>query len=274
MSNHSTTVSVTHDHLTFVYDDRTRKLSEIQEFLESWAVEKLKVSIHERTYVVLGGDGLFVHMAKIAHQEQVDILGINFGTKGFLLHDRDVFEQDAFEFEPQEYPILHVDVQIDDDHIHGHAFNEVYLTRAGDASSVSLELSHRNKKIANYRGDGIMVSTPAGSTGWSRSYGGVILPHDANLNVLTPVGGFSPHDFHSVPLPDKGRIRVANDTSREAPMDILVDNHRIVSMESRSMQILIERASHGVNILIEKSYRERWDNKPYLEQWFQNHKNP
>jgi len=229
-------------------------------------VEKLKASIHERTYVVLGGDGLFVHMAKIAHQEQVDILGINFGTKGFLLHDRDVFEQDAFEFEPQEYPILHVDVQIGDDHIHGHAFNEVYLTRAGDASSVSLELSHRNKKITDYRGDGIMVSTPAGSTGWSRSYGGVILPHDANLNVLTPVGGFSPYGFHSVPLPDKGRFRVTNNTSREAPMDILVDNHRIVSMESQSMQILIERASHGVNILIEKSYRNRWDNKPYLEQ--------
>jgi len=229
-------------------------------------VQKLKASIHERTYVVLGGDGLFVHMAKIAHQEHASILGINFGTKGFLLHDREVFEQETFEFESQEYPILHTDVQIDDEHIHGHAFNEVYLTRAGDASSVSLELSHRNKKIVDYRGDGIMVSTPAGSTGWSRSYGGVILPHDANLNILTPVGGYSPRDFHSVPLPDKGRIRIANDTSRVAPMDILVDNRRIVSMESRSMQILIERASHGVTILIEKSYRERWDNKPYLEQ--------
>lgn len=205
-------------------------------------------------------------MAKIAHQERVDILGINFGTKGFLLHDRDVFEQGEFRFESQEYPILHADVQIGDEHIHGHAFNEVYITRAGDASSISLDISHRNKHMANYHGDGIMVSTPAGSTGWSRSYHGVILPHNANLNVLTPVGGFSPHVFHSVLLPDKGRIRIKNDTTRENPLDILVDSRRIVSMECHPLTVVIERASHGVNVLIEQSYRDLWDNKPYCEQ--------
>ncbi|MFZ2255188.1 MAG: hypothetical protein WAW59_05985 [Patescibacteria group bacterium] len=51
-------------------------------------------------------------------------------------------------------------------------------------------------------------------------------------------------------------------------MDILLDNRRIISAESRPMDITIERASRGVNILIEKSYRERWDNKPYAEQSF------
>ncbi|MFZ2255190.1 MAG: hypothetical protein WAW59_05975 [Patescibacteria group bacterium] len=42
-------------------------------------------------------------------------------------------------------------MQIGDDHIHGHAFNEVYITRAGDASSVNLSLTHRNKYITDYR---------------------------------------------------------------------------------------------------------------------------
>ena len=78
-----------------------------------------------------------------------------------------------------------------------------------------------------------MISTPAGSTGWSRSYGGTILPHNANLNVLTPVGKIAPRDFHSTVLPDKGRIRIKNDTTRIAPIDILVDNRRIMLMESR-----------------------------------------
>jgi NAD+ kinase len=103
-----------------------------------------------------------------------------------------------------------------------------------------------------------MISTPAGSTGWSRSYGGPVLPHDANLNILTPVGGFSPRGFSPVLLPDKGRIRIQNDTSRENPLDILVDNRRIVSMESRPIELTIERATHGVDLLIASSYRERW----------------
>ena len=66
------------------------------------------------------------------------ILGINFGTKGFLLHDRDVFVQGSLLFESREYPILHTDIRVDGEHIHGYAFNEVYITRAGDASSVNL----------------------------------------------------------------------------------------------------------------------------------------
>jgi NAD kinase len=52
-----------------------------------------------------------VQVAKMAHTDSVDLLGINFGTKGFLLHDRSVFDQDDLHFEKQEYPILHADIQ-------------------------------------------------------------------------------------------------------------------------------------------------------------------
>ena len=71
-----------------------------------------------------------MHVAKLAHRDNTPILGINFGTKGFLLHDREMLDQDIIEFVSVEYPILHADVEIDGEHTHGHAFNEVYLTRA------------------------------------------------------------------------------------------------------------------------------------------------
>lgn len=48
-----------------------------------------------------------------------------------------------------------------------------------------------------------MVSTPAGSSGWSRSYGGIVLPHDANMNVVTPIGKMSPSSLQSFLLSDK-----------------------------------------------------------------------
>jgi NAD+ kinase len=131
---------------------------------------------------------------------------------------------------------------------------------------VHLSFAQRGKIIEKYSGDGLMISTPAGSTGWSRSYGGVILPHNANLNVLTPLGNTFPREFHATVIPDKGRVHIKNHTTRKAPIDILVDNKPIVSMESRPFKLVIERATRGVRLLIEQSYRERWDAKIYEEQ--------
>ncbi|MBX9809963.1 hypothetical protein K2X92_06240 [Candidatus Gracilibacteria bacterium] len=262
------TIRTDSDHLSFFYDERSTRVTDIQLFLNSSIIENLKKSIQTRTYVVLGGDGLFVQVAKEAHRDNAQILGINYGTKGFLLHDREVFEKDSLEFVIQEYPMLHTDIQIGDKHIHGHAFNEVYLTRAGDASSIKLDISHRTKNIDGYVGDGIMISTPAGSTGWSRSYGGIVLPHDANLSAITPLGKMHPKDFEPMVIADKGRIRIKNDTTRKNPIDILVDNRRIVSMETDAFELIIERASSGVSLLIEKSYLQKWENKPYAELGF------
>lgn len=141
MNQHEFTTSVTRDSLTFFYDSRSRSMPEIEGFLASDRVERLQKSIGERAYVVLGGDGLFVHVAKMAHQDGAPILGIHFGTKGFLLHDKKIFEQENLTFESRVYPILHAEVHLGDTSIHGYAFNEVYLTRAGDASSIRLSLS-------------------------------------------------------------------------------------------------------------------------------------
>ena len=141
--------------------------------------------------------------AKKAHQDDLPLLGVNFGTKGFLLHDRKIFENGPLEFESREYPMLHADVQIGNETIRGHAFNEVYVTRTGDASSIRLSIAQKNRTIESFVGDGLMVSTPAGSTGWSRSYGGTILPHDANLNALTPIGKMFPTELTAMVVPDK-----------------------------------------------------------------------
>ncbi len=266
MKQHEFTTWVERDHLTFCYDTRSKNIEQIQEFLSSEKVWFLQKSIWERAYVVLGWDGLFVRTTMDAHRDCVPILGINFGTKWFLLHDADVFDREHLTFESREYPILHADIHIGDYRIRGHAFNEVYLTRAGDASSVNLSFVQWWKKIESYRWDGLMISTPAGSTGWSRSYGWAILPHNANLNVLTPIGRIVPKEFQATLIPDKGRIHIKNDTSREAPIDILLDNRRIVSMEYRSFELVIERSTHGVRLLIERSYKNRWDTKIYEEQ--------
>ncbi len=266
MNQHEFTTSVERDHLTFFYDTRSRNTWQILDFLASEKVEHLQEAIDEPAYIALGWDWLFVHIAKIAYQDAVPLLGINFGARWFLLHDYDVFDTTWLVFDTRMYPILHADVQIGEEHIHGYAFNEVYLTRAGDASFVRLSLSEHGKILDPFIGDWIMVSTPAGSTGWSRSYGWVVLPHDANLNVLTPFWKIFPREFFATVFPDDGVIHIKNDTTRETPIDILVDNRRIVSMETREFELTVERAKWWVRLLIERSYCDRWDAKIYEEQ--------
>ena len=98
--------------LSFFHDARSAKLRDIEAFLSSETIAKLQQAISKQTYIVLGGDGLFVAIAKEAHVDEVQILGINFGSKGFLLHDQPIFDQQSLQFEVQEYPILHADITI------------------------------------------------------------------------------------------------------------------------------------------------------------------
>ena len=266
--NHTTLTRLDRWHLSFFYRNATETTPEIEAYLSDERVSRLQGRIQDRAYIALGGDGTFIDVTKIAHQEDADLLGINFGSKGFLLHDRASLEQPDITFSKQVYPMLQVDIDSWDEQIRGHAFNEVYITRAGDTSSINLSLSHRGKTLPRYRWDGLMVSTPAGSSGWSRSYGGIVLPHDANMNVVTPIGKMSPSSFQSFLLSDKWRIRISNDTARESPLDILADNRRIVSLESWSLDIVIERAARWVSLLIASSYQDAWAKKPYQELGF------
>ncbi len=78
----------------------------------------------------------------------------------------------------------------------------------------------------------------------------------------------SPADFHATVIPDKGRIHIKNDVTRKSPIDILVDNRRIVSMETRPFELVIERSARAVRLLVEHGYRESWDMKTFREIGF------
>lgn len=108
-----------------------------------------------------------------------------------------------------------------------------------------------------------MVSTPAGTTGWSRNYGGHILRHASNENLITPIGNRS---ISPITLPDKGRIRIVNEAHRVHPYAILADNRMIIERDTRPFRLTIERATKMVRVLVERKYQEIWDNKVYREQ--------
>lgn len=250
-------------HLVYVYDRRSLHLEAIQSFLSGDIAKRLERIFSRATYVVLGGDGVFIEGAKHAAHMDADILGINFGTKGFFLHDMSALVGEHLDFVVRPYPILRADIEISGVHFSGEAFNEVYLTRTADAGSLRLSLSHARNMLGDIWVDGVMVSTPAGTTGWSRNYGGHILRHTSNENLITPIGN---RNISPIILPDKGRIRIINKAERIHPYTLLVDNRIIVEKDTHPFVLTIERAPKLARVLVERKYQEIWDHKVYQEQ--------
>lgn len=255
------------------YDKRSEKIKKIENFLISNSFKNILNSLKEETYITLSWDWLFVYIAKKAHKENKKILWINFWNLGFLVQEKEVFEKENLEFISKKYPLLKIILKIkwEKEKI-SYVFNEIYVTRTWDASSLELDISHLSKKISSFKWDWIMVSTPAGSTWWSRSYSGIILPHNANLNILTPIWTISPIWLKSIILSDIWRIKIKNCSKRKNSVDILVDNNILAKNEEKSFEIIIERDENFLEVLIEKDNLKKFQAKVYDIQWmcFQN----
>lgn len=253
--------------VTCFYDSRSEKLVEIEEFLNSDIFKNIEKSLEEDTFISLWWDWLFVFIVKMAHKSSKPILWINFWNLGFLVQEKDIFEKEKLEFIRKKYPILKAIIKFDYWEAKvWFAFNEVYITRTWDATSLELEIAHLWKKVKNFRWDGLMISTPSGSTWWSRSYSWIILPHNANLNILTPIWTIFPVNFKSLVLADKWRIYIKHLSKRKNAVDVLLDNKRILANEEQDFEIIIERDEKYVEVLVEKDNLAYFDAKVYIEQ--------
>ena len=156
--------------------------------------------------VVLGGDGAILRAARQMGYRQVPVLGINLGTLGFLA---DVSAEDVEDVLPS---ILRREFQIvqhlmfecvlqrpnhEDQTFLG--LNETTIRSGPPYSVVDLELSIDGESVSRYNGDGLIVSTPIGSTAHNLSAGGPILVQDQFAFVITPLG---PHSLTHRPLVD------------------------------------------------------------------------
>lgn len=150
--------------------------------------------ISPQTIVVsLGGDGTFLHAARLAHAGDATVLGVNLGRVGFLLpvnpSDLLVSIDQALggSLPIEERVVLEVSTPHDGQHI---AVNEVVLERAQAGHMVRVRTQINGEDLLTYSADGVMVSTPTGSTGYNFSAGGPVLATGLSAFVVTPV---APH---------------------------------------------------------------------------------
>jgi NAD+ kinase len=149
--------------------------------------------------VVLGGDGTFLRAARGVAQVDVPILGVNSGKVGFLSKaeaatlEETLLQLAAGEFSIEERMLLDAIVMPGgvSDGSEGHvALNDAAVVRGAQARVVRIEVSIDGSHLATYIADGIVVSSPTGSTGYSFSAGGPILDPTSRNVVVTPIASY------------------------------------------------------------------------------------
>ena len=150
--------------------------------------------------ICFGGDGTILHMAKAATKRGIPILGVNIGTMGFMA-ELESGELDKLallaegKYTTDSRMMLDVTIQRDRDIIfHDICLNDVVVTKGAVARIVHLEVKCDGVRAMETGGDGIIVSTPTGSTAYSFSAGGPIVEPDAKNMIITPI---CPHEVGS-----------------------------------------------------------------------------
>lgn len=177
--------------------------------------------------VVLGGDGTILEAARRASTRGTPVLGINMGHLGYMAElELDelklLSEVLAGNFSIEERSMLTVERVSGQKHTIAYALNEAVISNGSVARIAELELYEEETFIAKYRADGLIVSTPTGSTAYSMSAGGPIIDPRMACFCVTPI---CPHATGARPLifPDSARLCIKNTCQREKLLYLTLD---------------------------------------------------
>lgn len=185
--------------------------------------------------ICFGGDGTILHMAKAATRHGIPILGVNIGTMGFMaeLESSELsllnrLADDNFTIDKRM--MLDVTVHRDRDIIfHDICLNDAAITKGAVARIVHLQVKCDGTQAMECGGDGIIISTPTGSTAYSLSAGGPIVEPDANSILVTPICA---HDVASrcLVVSEKREITVQLSNNARRNAFISVDGGKALRM--------------------------------------------
>jgi NAD+ kinase len=179
--------------------------------------------------VALGGDGFMLQTLHAFTGKGKPIYGMNRGTVGFLMneyHQADLLERLAAAERAVIHPLkmtAHTQAGV----VEARAFNEVSLLRETRQAAKIRILVDGKPRTSELICDGVLVSTPAGSTAYNLSAHGPILPIDADLLALTPISAFRPRRWRGALLPHRAKVRFEILESDKRPVSAVADDYEV-----------------------------------------------
>ena len=177
--------------------------------------------------IVIGGDGFMLQTLKKNQNSKNFFYGINSGNYGFLMNKfspkniiKNLLKAKMISISPLEMIVINNN-NIKKKHI---AINEVSILRQS-RQAASLSIGHGSKKIIkNLVSDGVLVSTPAGSTAYNLSVHGPILGLNSKKLSISPISAFRPRRWKGKIVSDKSKITIKNLNPKKRPISAVADN--------------------------------------------------
>lgn len=209
--------------------------------------------------IVVGGDGSLLSAARMAIKVNVPVIGINRGRLGFLtdISPKEIEKQLAAVLSGnylEEHRFL-LQTRIHDKentYFQGDALNDVVLGRGNETHLIEFDVYINQQFVCHYRSDGLIISTPTGSTAYALSAGGPIMHPQLNAMVLVPM--FS-HSLSSRPLVVDSQAKIDLIISPTNENDLLVscDGHES-RMVKPGQQVSVEKNAQQLRLLHPSDY--------------------
>ncbi len=196
--------------------------------------------------VPLGGDGFMLQTLHKYMNFGKPIYGMHRGTVGFLMNE---YQPENLRERVREarltviHPLLMSARDTYGREHKSHAFNEVSLFRQTYQAARLRILIDGKQRLSELVADGVLISTPAGSTAYNLSAQGPIIPINAPLMALTPISPFRPRRWHGALLPDNAEVRVEVLEADKRPVAAVADHDEVRNVASVDV-----RMDHGIGM--------------------------
>ena len=197
--------------------------------------------------VAIGGDGTMFHLARALIEHDIPILGINSGRLGFLSQleagDLSALEKlKTNDFDIENRMVLRMTAKGDKTETVRYAINDVVISRSHLGRTIDIEVKCEDYLIGDYRADGIIFSTPTGSTAYSLSAGGPIMDPAVDAIIMTPICSHLLSGRSLVFSPDKTITAAPSLPDSKMQLSITVDG--IQEDMTGADRILIEKSDY------------------------------
>lgn len=243
LSQHEAEAYIERNFYTFITEGQQLPLTDVKVFENDQFEADFAIS--------MGGDGTFLRTASIVGMKQIPILGINTGRLGFLADvNAQEIEHTINALHDEDYAVdtrAVIQVETNGQSLQGYncALNDVAILKRDNASMIAIRATINGEMLTTYQADGLIVSTPTGSTAYSLSVGGPIIVPGTHVFSLTAV---APHSLNVRP------IVIAEDSVIELSVESRTQNY-LVALDGRSEKLsdtttlTLRRAPYRVQVI-------------------------
>ena len=220
-----------------IISDKNKQSLKIKLFLE----KKIKIYtlIKSNLVIVIGGDGFMLQTLKKFHKLKKPFYGINSGNYGFLMNKlslkniiKNLSKAKMISISPLEMTVKNKSGFVKK----SIAINEISILRQS-RQAASLSIKNGSKKIIKQLiSDGVLVSTPAGSTAYNLSVHGPILNLDSKKLSISPISPFRPRRWKGKIVSDKSKISIQNLNPKKRPISAVADNVEVRNVKLISIK--------------------------------------